>query len=264
MTGQTLSLDFPISPGAFQPGKDGSSSAFVSKMNSSGTFLEYSTFIGGNSFDLGRGIAVDDSGQAYVTGQTLSPDFPTTPGAFQTDIGGAQDAFVTKLSPDGSFLVYSTFLGGEGVDTGFGITVDNTGSAYVTGGTSSVNFPLINAFQGFIANEHAFVTKFNPDGSALEYSTLLGGHGIDEGRGIAVDGAGQAYVTGLTTSVDFPTTPGAFQINLTGVIGAFVSKVEPLGFALGYSTFLTGNGDDEGHGIAVDELGQAYVTGSTT
>ncbi|MFG1735531.1 SBBP repeat-containing protein [Paenibacillus sp. 843] len=264
VTGQTLSLDFPITPGAFQPGKDGSSSAFVTKMNSSGTFLEYSTFIGGNSFDLGRGIAVDDSGHAYVTGQTLSPDFPTTPGAFQTFIGGAQDAFVTKLSPDGGFLIYSTFLGGEGVDTGFGITVDNVGSAYVTGGTSSVNFPLINAFQGFIANEHVFVTKLNPGGSALEYSTLLGGHGIETGRGIAVDGAGQAYVTGLTTSVDFPTTPGAFQINLTGVIGAFVSKVDPSGLALVYSTFLTGNGDDEGHGIAADEFGQAYVTGSTT
>ncbi|MBB6731544.1 DUF7507 domain-containing protein [Cohnella zeiphila] len=264
VTGQTLSLDFPITPGAFQPFKDGSSSAFVTKVNPGGNALVYSTFIGGSSFDLGRGIAVDASGHAYVTGQTLSPDFPTTPGAFQTIIGAAQDAFVTKLSPDGGSLVYSTFLGGEGADTGFAIAVDGAGSAYVAGGTSSVHFPVVNPLQGFIANEHAFVAKINPAGSALEYSTFLGGHGTDEAHGVAVDGAGSAYVTGSTTSPDFPTTPGAFQITLNGVIGAFVSKINGNGSVLSYSTYLTGSGDDEGRGIAVDDLGQAYVTGSTT
>jgi uncharacterized repeat protein (TIGR01451 family) len=264
VTGQTLSLNFPITPGAFQPGIDGSSSVFVTKVNPGGTGLEYSTFLGGSSVDMGRGIAVDEFGNAYVTGQTLSPDFPTTPGAFQNFTGGNQDAFVTKLSPDGSFLVYSTFLGGDGVDTGYAIAVDGLGSAYVTGGTSSTNFPLINAIQEFIANEHVFVTKLNPDGSALEYSTLLGGHGLDEAHGITVDSSGNAYVTGFTTSGDFPTTPGAFQISLFGVITAFVSKLDGSGTALLYSTYLGGSGDDEALGIAIDEFGQAYVTGKTT
>ncbi|PWW08663.1 putative repeat protein (TIGR01451 family) [Paenibacillus cellulosilyticus] len=264
ITGQTLSLDFPIAPGAFQPGKDGSSSVFVTKVNASGTALVYSTFLGGNSSDLGRGIAIDDAGSAYVTGQTLSPDFPITAGAFQPFIGGTQDAFVTKLSPSGGSLVYSTFLGGDGVDTGFAIAVNSAGNAYVAGGTSSVNFPVINEIQPFIANEHAFVSKLDPAGSSLEYSTLLGGHGLDEARGIAVDESGDAYVTGSTTSPDFPTTPGAFQISLTGVIAVFVSRINAAGSSLAYSTYLTGNGDDEGRSIAVDELRQAYVTGSTT
>lgn len=264
ITGQTLSLDFPITPGSFQPGKDGSSSAFVTKVNASGSALIYSTFLGGTSSDLGRSIAIDTSGQAYVTGQTLSPDFPVTAGAAQPFIGGTQDAFVTKLSANGGSLIYSTFLGGEGVDTGFAIAVNSAGNAYVAGGTSSVNFPVINELQPFFANEHAFVTKLDPAGSSLEYSTLLGGHGLDEAHGIAVDTAGDAYVTGSTTSPDFPTTPGAFQISLTGVIAVFASKISASGSSLVYSTYLTGNGDDEGRGIAVDELGQAYVTGSTT
>ncbi|MBD3920490.1 DUF11 domain-containing protein [Paenibacillus sp. PR3] len=264
VTGQTLSLDFPTTPGAFQPGKDGSSSVFVTKVNAAGTALVYSTFLGGISSDLGRGIAIDSAGSAYVTGQTLSPDFPITAGAFQPFIGGTQDAFVIKLSPSGGSLVYSTFLGGEGVDTGFAIAVNSAGNAYVAGGTSSFNFPIINELQPFIANEHAFVTKFNAAGSALEFSTLLGGIGLDEAHGIAVDGSDSAYVTGTTTSPDFPTTPGAFQISLTGVIAAFVSKIGAFGSVLEYSTYLTGNGDDEGRGISVDELGQAYVTGSTT
>ncbi|TCN01339.1 putative repeat protein (TIGR01451 family) [Paenibacillus sp. BK033] len=263
VTGQTLSLDFPVTPGAFQPFKDGSSSVFVTKINPEGSALIYSTFLGGSSSDQGRGIAVDASGQAYVTGQTLSPDFPTTPGVFQPFLSGGQDAFVTKLSPDGGSLVYSSYLGGEGVDTGFGIALDGIGNAYIAGGTSSSNFPNTSVVQSFIANEHAFVTKINTTGSAIEYSALLSGHGLDEAHSVAVDGAGSAYVTGSTTSVDFPTTPGAFQISLTGVIAAFVSKLNNNGSLL-YSTYLTGGGDDEGNGIAVDDFGQAYVTGSTT
>ncbi|WP_165280022.1 DUF7507 domain-containing protein [Paenibacillus protaetiae] len=219
---------------------------------------------------MGRGIAVDGAGSAYVTGQTLSPDFPVTPGAFQMSIGGAQDAFVTKLSPDGGFLEYSTFLGGEGTDTGYAITVDNFGNAYITGATTSTgpvintfSFPATNSF-GPRGNEDVFITKLDSGGSALLYSVLLGGQGIDEGRGIALDSFGNAYVTGLTTSADFPTTPGAFQISLSGVISAFVTKLDETGSVLLYSTYLEGSGDDEGHGIAVDELNQAYVTGSTT
>ncbi len=267
VTGQTLSFDFPITPGAFQPFIDGSSSVFVSKLNPEGTFLEYSTFIGGSSADQGNGIAVDAFGNAYITGQTLSPNFPITPNAVQPFLVGNQDVFITKLSPDGSSLLYSTFLGGQGVDTGFSIAVDSVGSAYVTGSTNSFDFPITpGALQpGLNGNlEDAFVAKLSPDGTALEYSTFLGGFGIDEAFGIAVDGSGDAYVTGMTTSFDFPTTPGAFQITPNGVISAFVSKINGNGTALLYSTFLTGGGDDEARGIAVDDFGQVYVTGSTT
>ncbi|MBB3125652.1 putative repeat protein (TIGR01451 family) [Paenibacillus rhizosphaerae] len=268
VTGVTASFDFPIAGPAFQPFKDASTTVFVSKLNPFGTAFEYSTYLGGSSADQGNGIAVDGSGHAYVTGQTLSPDFPTTPGAFRTFISGNQDAFVTKLSPDGSFLVYSTFLGGQGVDTGFGIALDGVGSAYVAGSTNSFDFPVTaGAFQPGLAGtlENAFVSKLNPNGTDLVYSTFIGGiSGTDVARSIAVDFAGNAYVTGITTSADFPTSPGAFQISLTGVIAAFVTKVNEIGSGLVYSTYLTGSGDDEGRGIAVDPLGQAYVTGSTT
>ncbi|SFD52365.1 conserved repeat domain-containing protein [Paenibacillus catalpae] len=267
VTGQTLSFDFPITPGAFQPSIDGSSSVFVSKLNSDGSSLEYSTYLGGSSADQGNSIAVDEFGHAYLTGQTLSPDFPTTPNTFQPFLVGNQNAFVTKLSPDGSSLIYSTFLGGQGVDTGFSIAVDGVGSAYVTGSTNSFDFPITSSALQPVLNgnlEDAFVAKISPDGTLLEYSTFLGGFGIDEAFGIAVDGSGDAYVTGMTTSFDFPTTPGAFQISPNGVISAFVSKINGNGTALLYSTYLTGGGDDEAKGIAVDEFGQAYVTGSTT
>ncbi|CAM3230149.1 SBBP repeat-containing protein [Paenibacillus lupini] len=267
VTGQTVSFDFPITPGAFEPFIDGSSTVFVSKLNAFGNVLEYSTFLGGSSADQGNGIAVDDFGHAYVTGQTLSPNFPTTPGAIQPFNGGNQDVFVTKLSPDGSSLVYSTFLGGQGEDIGFDIAVDGMGNAYVTGTTNSFDFPITpGALQSGLAGnlEDAFVAKINVDGTVLEYSTFLGGFGNDEAFGIAIDNFGHAYVTGMTTSVDFPTTPGAFQISFNGVISAFVSKLNENGSALLYSTFLSGSGDDEGRGIAVDEFGQAYVTGTTT
>src|SRR5205814_8754446 len=155
---------------------------------------------------------------AYVAGETVSSNFPTTAGAFQTTFGGgvfgAGDAFVTKLNPTGSALVYSTYLGGSSSDAGSGIAVDAAGNAYVTGGTGSTDFPTtIGAFQttkggGF---RDAFVTKLNPTGSALVYSTYLGGSGDDYGYGIALDALGNAYVTGGTGSTDFPTTPGAIQ-----------------------------------------------------
>ncbi|WP_164779778.1 DUF7507 domain-containing protein [Paenibacillus kobensis] len=267
VTGQTLSFDFPIAGGAFQPGFDASSTAFVTKLNPFGTAIIYSTFLGGSSADQGNGIAVDPFGNAYVTGQTLSPNFPTTPNAFQPFSLGNQDAFVTKLSSNGNSLIYSTFLGGQGVDAGVGIAIDSEGNAYVTGSTSSIDFPVTpSAFQPGLAGnlEDAFVTKLNADGTGLQYSTFLGGFGVDEALGIAVDGSGNAYVAGFTTSFDFPTTPGAFQIFLNGVIAAFVSKLNFNGSELLFSTYLGGSGDDEARGIAVDEFGQAYVAGRTT
>src|SRR5437588_748149 len=228
--------------------------------------LVYSTYLEGSVDDYGYGIAVDGSGNAYVTGYTVSTDFPTTAGAFQTTARGNNDAFVAKINPSGSALVYSTYLGGNANDYGYAIAVDGSGNAYVTGSTTSPDFPTTaGAFQTTPSgNNDAFVAKINPSGSALVYSTYLGGNANDYGYGIAVDGSGNAYVTGSTTSPDFPTTAGAFQTTPSGNNDAFVAKINPSGSALVYSTSLPGNPNADRYGIAVDGSGNAYVTGSTT
>jgi hypothetical protein len=282
VTGYTQSIDFPVTVGVFQPFNLGYYDAFVTKLNSTGSALVYSTYLGGDSSDFGMGIAVDAAGDAYVTGQTGSgsTSFPTTPGAFQPAYaGGPYDAFVTKLNPTGSALVYSTFLGGGAsdaggfaLDAGSSIAIDSDDNAYVTGSTDSTNFPTTpGAFQTTYLRNccefppfHAFVTKLNPAGSALVYSTYLGGGSSDGGSGIKVDAGGNAYVTGSTSSIDFPTTIGAFQATFAGDFrDAFVTKLNPAGTALVYSSFLGGSSDDSASGIAVDAIGNAYVTGGT-
>jgi hypothetical protein len=266
VTGQTNSTNFPTTMGAFQTANQGGFDAFVTKLNPAGASLVYSTYLGGSGFDFGQEIALDATGNAYVTGETNSPNFPTTPGAFQTANAGSTDAFVTKLNPIPiAPLVYSTYLGGGSADIGRGIAVDAVGSAYITGFTSSTNFPTtVGSFQttpgGF---DDVFVTKLNPLGTALLYSTYLGGASTDRGLGIAVDAAGSAYVTGFTFSTNFPTTPGAFQTANAGAPDTFVTKLKPTGAALVYSTYLGGSSDDLGQGVAVDAAGSAYVTGHT-
>ena len=266
VTGYALH-DFPTTAGAFQT--IGHENAFVTKLNAAGTALVYSTYLGGNSWDEGCGIAVDAAGEAYVTGLTESSSFPTTAGAFQTSYGGGSyDAFVTKLNAAGTALVYSTYLGGNSWDEGCGIAVDAAGEAYVTGYTESTNFPTTaGAFQTNFGggNEDAFVAKLNAAGTAPVYSTYLSGKSSDYGYGIAVDAAGNAYVIG-TTFGNFPTTPGAFQTSFGGGENggdAFVTKLDAAGTALVYSTYLGGNNTDCGYGIAVDAAGDAYVTGYT-
>jgi hypothetical protein len=266
ITGYTLSTNFPTTAGAFQTSYGGGYDAFVTKLNASGTALVYSTYLGGNNDDYSLGIAVDGSGNAYITGETTSTNLPTTTGAFQTSIGSSQNAFVTKLNASGTALVYSTYLGGNDSDEGYGIAVDGSGNAYVTGYTQSTNFPTTHgAFQTSIGgSQNAYVTKLNASGTALVYSTYLGGNGNDRGIGIAVDGSGNAYVTGETTSTNFPTTHGAFQTSIGGSQNAYVTKLNASGTALVYSAYLGGNGIDWGLGIAVDASGNAYVTGETT
>jgi Beta-propeller repeat len=224
ITGSTGSLDFPMKKPA-QAAFGGSGDAFVVKLSATGTALLYSTYLGGNASDIGNGIAVDDSGNAYVLGTTFSTNFPTK-AAFQSAKGAQQDAFLAKLNASGSSLAYSTFLGGNNVDEGNGIAVDAAGNAYVTGYTASTNFPVQSPFRGSNAGGvDAFVAKMNPAGSALVYSTYLGGSETDYGTAIAVDAVANAYVTGIVTSDDFPeASPIDSKLGSHAVDDVFVTK----------------------------------------
>ena len=232
--------------------------------------LVYGTFLGGIGMDRAYAIASDASGNAYVTGQTASESFPITPGSFSNLYHGESDAFVAKLSADGSLLLYAAYLGGDKGDYGMGIAVDSAGGAFVAGSTASPNFPVTaGAFDTTYTGAgytDPFVARVTPDGTALVYATYLGGDGMfnDEGRAIAVDASGNAYVTGWTLAADFPVTPGAFQPVRGSDWDAFVTKVAPDGGALSYSSYLGGDGTDTGYGIAVDSSGRAYVTGGTS
>ena len=259
--GPRIRSTFPRPPGAFQTAKGSSVSyVFVTKLDPTGSRLAYSTYLGGNSSNKlngAYGIAVDTSGNAYVTGFTYSTDYPTTPGAFQTTFGGDEDGFVTELNPTGSGLIYSTYLGGNNSDLCSGIAVDTFGNAYVTGFTGGGDFPTTaGSFQLTNQGEYdAFVTELNPTGSDLAYSTYLGGSGTDFANGIAVDTSGNAYVTGFTGGDDFPTTPGAFQTTSSNSV-AFITEFNPTGSGLVYSTFLGGSGGGQGADIAVGPLWQ--------
>lgn len=258
VTGTTDSPNFPTTPGAFQSSGGG---VYVAKLNATGTALLYSTFLGGGS---STALTVDGAGNAYITGSTFG-GYPTTPGAYQQFIVCCStEVFVTKLNPTGSALVYSTFLGGSTADTAFGIAIDGAGNAYVTGQSQGdlASFPTTPGALHMIGGERdVFVAKFNATGSALVYSALFGGDDFDRGSAIAVDGAGNAYVSGLTRSANFPTTPGAFQTTKPGGFDAIVFKLNPSGSAFVYSTYLGGAGFEEGTGLAVDGAGNAYVSG---
>jgi hypothetical protein len=312
VTGTTGSTDFPVTQGAFQATNKAAANqcvtAFVAKLNPTGTALVYSTYLGGSglaadfpySGDAGYGIAVDAAGNAYVTGQTYSTDFPVTAGAFQAvnnaAANGQANAFITKVNPTGTALVYSTYLGGSGIkqsygfplDAGKSIAVDSSGSAYVAGQAESADFPVTTgAYQttqhavGAYPGTNAFVAKLNPTGTALVYSTFLGGSSGGSANAIAINSSGNAYVAGQTYSTDFPVSAGAFQTTnhysfTSSGSNAFVAKLNATGSALAYSTYLGGSGGlvnltptlnqadgDEASGIAIDSAGDAYVTGST-
>jgi Beta-propeller repeat len=265
VTGVTDSSDFPVTNGAFLTQAPGSQDAFVAKFNSS-LGLQYSTYLGGGGSDFGLAIAADSSGAAYVTGQTGSVAFPVTPGAFQTsNHGGISDCFVSKLNPAGSALIYSTLLGGSALDLCAGIAVDASGNAYVAGTTYSGNFPIVGSLQSrLLGLANAFVAKVNSAGSALVYSTYLGGSSIDNATAIAVDSSGAAYLTGDTASIDFPTSPGVVQNVLKGQYNAFVTKLSAAGSTLVYSTLIGGSGSDAGTSIGIDPTGRAIIGGYTT
>jgi hypothetical protein len=292
VTGVTYSPDFPTTSGAFdrECGTDAQCTydstdntvrpdAFVTKLNATGTDLIYSTFLGASNYDQGYDIAIDQSGNAYITGNTTSDDLPTTTGAsdptcgidgtcdFDGDDTVYYDGFVTKINPSGSNLVYLTYLGGVRGDGGFAIALDQAGAAYITGYTYSTSgFPAsAGAFDpSFNGLQDAFAVKLNPAGSALSYATLLGGADIDDGRNIVVDSDGNAYIAGLTFSDNFPTSPDGYDATFNGGDDAYVAKIDPTGTQLAYSTFLGGESTDEAYGIGLDVNGGVYVAGLTS
>jgi len=268
VTGYTSSTDFPTTPDAFDVSYNGGDyDAFVIKLDPAGSTLVYGTLLGGSSSDRAYGIAMDEASSVYMTGDTLSTDFPVTSDAFDMSFNGNPsywDAFVVKLNPAGSGLIYSTYLGGNASDWGFAIAVDKVNSAYVIGDAFSSDFPTTpGAFS--TGNRLTFVVKLNSAGSDLAYSTFLGDDSSsNEGCDIAVDWAGNAYVTASTSSGGFPTTPGAFDTSHNGgYFDAFVIKLNPAGSELTYATFLGGSSYDHGSGIAVDGAGNVYATGYT-
>ncbi|NIT60478.1 MAG: hypothetical protein GWN00_31030, partial [Aliifodinibius sp.] len=220
----------------------------------------YSTYLGGALDDYGNGIKVDNFGAAYVTGRTFSSDFPTY-SQYQTDQGGC-DVYITKISALGDSIVYSTYLGGSDIDMGWDISIDNAGSAYITGQTYSSDFPTTaSPFQSDQAGVDVFVTKLSHTGNTLVYSTYLGGDDYELGHGIEVDAYGSAFVAGYTESSDFPTV-NAYQLNQAD-LDAFVTKFSNTGNSVVYSTYLGGNGFDNAYGITIDKFGAAYITGQT-
>lgn len=276
VTGSTESIDFPVSASGLQKAMGHShQSVFVTKLNPSGNAIEYSTYLGGSQRNAGTAIAVGEDGEAYVTGSTYSTDFPVTTGTLQSHNAGGMDAFIAKLSADGSHLLYSTYLGGSGEDEARGLALDGNGKAFVTGFTRSNDFPedrrhnYANCGTGFC--REAFVARINAMASTIDYATSIGGSGDTSANSIAIDGAGSAYVTGDTTAQDLPASEGAFQTQASGhsacaaewrCTDVFVAKLSSQG-SLVYATYVGGRGDQHGNAIAVDAGGSAYVTGRT-
>jgi len=324
IVGQTGSKDFPVTAGAFQTTMPGSRTSFVARLNPAGSRLAYATYLGGISSvsylccDAATAVAIDSAGDAYVAGTTYASGFPVTQGAVQTKLASslASNAYVAKLNPSGSSLVYATFLGGAGQvqfnigpavfagDVATALAVDRTGNAYVTGYAHSADFPVTaGAFQtrnkaattsgtaSQIPGYNAFVTKINPSGSALVFSTYLGGSGVsvpngslgnakvfgDQANALSVDNAGNVYVAGSAYSADFPVTAGAYQTKLQAAqptpplvnfskigFNAFVTKLNSAGSNLVYSTFVGGSGADRANAMAIDASGNASIAGATT
>lgn len=267
----TQSVSFPVISGAFDETRPGNSDMFVAKLSPSGKALEWATYLGGAGVECDNNrtadIAVDAAGKVYVTGVTNSADFPVTPGAFDPALSGDSDAFVARLAADGATLEWSTFLGGNGLERGWGIAVDTTGHVYVAGETNDVFPTTPGAYQTDSDNLAAFAAKFAADGSSLVWSTTIG-RAVGAARDLAIDKDGNVYLTGIANAGDgvstgYPVTPGAFQTIGSGSFDAFVTKLKNDGSALVWSTFLGGSASEDGRAIGIDGNGKVVVLGST-
>lgn len=260
VAGYTASVDFPVLHAYQSAFGGGSSDGFIVKLDSSGSTLEYSSYLGGSGEDVATAVAVDTYGSAYITGYSASSDFPVS-NALQPSNAGGRDVFVTKLNIVGT-VVYSTYLGGSGTDEANGIAVAWNGAAVITGTTASANFPVLAANQNVLAGgTDAFVTKLNPDGSSIAFSTYWGGSLNDRSLGIAIDAVGYIYITGGTLSSDFPVDSPT-QPTLAGGEDCFVTMFDPNGLVT-YSSYLGGTNTDYGTSIAADAMAYVYVCGET-
>lgn len=263
VVGTTESSDFPV-VAPTQASSGGGLDTFLLELNSTGSAVSFSTYLGGTLGDWGYDIELDATGTAAVAGNTNSSDFPTV-SALQGTRNGTNDAFIAKINPASSTVVYSTYLGGSGFDAGGSVALDAAGNAYLAGRAGSTDFPTASPFQPANGgSSDAFITKINPAGSAMVYSSYLGGSLLDEAHGVAVDSAGNAYVTGNTWSSNFPTVSPFSASHSGGSTDAFIAKINSTGSAVAYSSYLGGPGDDTAEGIAVDSAGKAHLTGFTT
>lgn len=273
IVGTTTSASGLATSGAYQTAYGGDTDAFVTKINSSGSIV-FTSYLGGAATDYGFGVAVDSSGNIYMTGMTYGKNFPVTSGAYMTTSpGGTSAAFITKLNSSGTSLDYSTYLYGSGGDRAYGIAVNSSGDAYVTGFTNSTNFPMVNAVQStYGGGTDAFVTALNSSGSALDFSTYLGGSGQDVAYAVTLGTGGNFYITGQTQSSNFPTaapagySPAQSSYHSVGgdTTDAFIAKLNYSGSSLSlvYSTYY-GVGAEYGYAVAVNSSGDAYITGQT-
>ena len=268
VTGSTRSIDFPLAH-PFDDSLGCYEDIFVTKISATGDQLIYSTFIGSadqnQGLDDGHDIKVDTHGNAYVTGY-CGRDFPTL-NAYDSTYNGHGEAYLLKLSAEGNSLIFNTYLGGASTDFGNGLFIDSFYNVYVTGHTTSSDFPTVNAYDASINDQNVsdgdvFISKFSAAGDSLIFSTFLGGNGYDTGLDLAADPSGNVYITGWTESTNFPVVM-YYDSSLWGGSDAFVAKLSPGGDELIYSTYLVSRDEDSGTGIAVDQSGHAYVVGVT-
>lgn len=267
VTGTTRSTDFPTTLGVVDPVYNASFDVFVTKFSYDGSTVLWSTYLGGDSDDRGWAIAVDATGRPVVAGITVSPDYPVTVGAYDTSHNGNYDAFASKLSADGTSLVWSTYFGGSAREWDIsGLDLDGAGRAVFTGGTQSADLPTsTGAYDTSLGGtQDAFVAALAPDGSALAFSTYLGGADTDAGEDVILDSSGLPLVVGNTSSTDFPVTGGVLQGTSGGARDGFVAKLASDAGSLIFSTYLGGTGDDDGYGVTLDDSDRPLVTGATT
>ncbi len=264
IAGVTMFNNFSVTPGAYDTTYSAGQDGFITKINSSGSALIFSTYLGGSSMDYISGVTLDTSRNIFMTGTSRSSNFPITPGAFDSTLNSQFDGdyIVVKLNATGSSLIYSTFIGGNNDDQAYGIAVDSTGCAYVAGFTLSTDFPLVSAFDTTCVNGEIGVCKLNNTGTALLYSSYLGGTSWDSVADLVLDAKNNAYITGVTSSTDFPITSGAADSTHNGNMDVYLAIIDSYG-ALSCASFIGGNSSDMGNAIALDSTGNIYIAGET-